>query len=74
MKTILPAFLVVMLTVCFSVNIAGAQDITADPGAYMTAINNAETNMNKAYMTYISAAAHSTRKKKGRKVAPCSTR
>ncbi len=41
-----------------------SQDATADPGSYMNSISNAETGMNKAYMAYISAAAHSSRKKK----------
>ena len=53
-------FLPVLLLVIFC-NAAKAQD---DPGAYMTSITNAENNMNKAYMTYISASAHSSRKRK----------
>ena len=43
---------------------AWSQGATADPGSYMNSISNAETGMNKAYMAYISAAAHSSRKKK----------
>ncbi|MDB5134337.1 MAG: hypothetical protein JWP37_940 [Mucilaginibacter sp.] len=43
---------------------AKAQDITTDPGTYMNAISGAETNMDKAYMAYISASAHSARKRK----------
>ena len=45
-------------------NTAKAQDILSDPGAYMNAIGNAEIVMNKAYMAYISASAHSSRKRK----------
>ena len=47
---------------------ASAQDVTANAGTYMTAITNAETGMDKAYMAYISAAAHSTRKRKVEKM------
>ena len=50
-----------LMIMVWLVNPAKAQD---DPGAYMTSIGNAETGMNKAYMAYISASAHSTRKKK----------
>src|SRR4026209_2799410 len=39
-----------------------AQDLN-DPGAYMTAISNAETEMNKTYMAYLSAVAHSKARK-----------
>ena len=35
-----------------------------DPGAYMTAINNAQTEMRQKYMAYISAVAHGRRAKK----------
>lgn len=35
-----------------------------DPGAYIGAINNAQLDMNKTYMAYISAAAHSGRARK----------
>jgi hypothetical protein len=41
-----------------------AQDVSSDPGVYMNAIGNAETGMNKSYMAYISASAHSSRKRK----------
>jgi len=60
MKKFLPVLLLVALCTA-----AKAQD---DPGAYMTSITNAETNMDKAYMTYISAAAHSSRKRKVEKL------
>jgi hypothetical protein len=35
-----------------------------DPGAYMTAINNAQTEMRQKYMAYISAVAHGRRARK----------
>lgn len=54
----------VLFVLFTAVNVAKAQDITVNPGAYMTAISNAEVNMNKAYMAYISASAHSSRKRK----------
>jgi hypothetical protein len=41
-----------------------AQDINSNPGTYMTAIANAHVEMNKKYMAYRSAAAHSRRKRK----------
>jgi len=47
-----------------AIKIAKAQDPQSDAGSYMTAISTAETDMNKAYMAYISAAAHSSRKRK----------
>lgn len=40
-----------------------AQDIT-NPGEYMTAISNAQTEMNQKYMAYMSAAAHSRKARK----------
>ena len=45
-----------------------AQNTDTDPGAYMTAITNAETNMNKSYLAYMSAVAHSGRAKKVEKL------
>lgn len=39
-----------------------------DPGAYMTAISNAETAMDKSYLAYMSAVAHSGRAKKVEKM------
>jgi len=47
-----------------AVNTAKGQDINNEPVAYMNAMSTAETQMNKSYMAYISAAAHSSRKKK----------
>ena len=54
-------FFAVLLITAVSAN---AQDISNDPGAYMNAVTNAETAMNKTYMAYISASAHSSRKRK----------
>jgi hypothetical protein len=56
MKKLFPLLLFVTL-----INAAFAQD---DAGSYITQMSNAETVMNKSYMTYISAAAHSSRKRK----------
>jgi predicted DNA-binding protein len=41
-----------------------AQDLGSDPGKYMDAISNAMTDMNKTYMAYLSATAHSHRARK----------
>jgi hypothetical protein len=61
----LSTYCLLLITVVFSAGTpALAQDPQSDPGAYMNAIGSAETNMNKAYMAYISAAAHSSRKRK----------
>ena len=62
MKLLMPLFLLLVLT--NFLNSAKAQDATETPVSYMNAIGNAETGMNKAYMAYISASAHSSRKKK----------
>ena len=64
MKKILPFCLLIFCILSGSVNYAKAQSPSEDPGAYIDAINKAETNMNKAYMAYVSAAAHSSRKRK----------
>jgi hypothetical protein len=64
MKQLLRLLLLVPAYVCATIKPAIAQDITTNAGTYMTAISNAETNMNKAYMAYISASAHSDRKRK----------
>ncbi|HEY2727847.1 MAG TPA: hypothetical protein VGI61_11775, partial [Parafilimonas sp.] len=45
-----------------------AQSVDTDPGAYMTAISNAEMSMNKSYLAYMSAVAHSGRAKKVEKM------
>src|ERR1700761_8889920 len=49
---------------CVFTKSAKAQDPTTSPVNYINAINAAETSMNKSYMAYISAAAHSSRKRK----------
>jgi len=43
---------------------AKAQSTTGDAVSYMNSISDAETQMNKSYMAYVSAAAHSSRKRK----------
>lgn len=53
-----------VLSLCLATTIAKAQDLT-NPGNYMTAIGNAQQEMNQKYMAYVSAAAHS---KKARKI------
>ena len=68
MRKFLTPFLLLFIIICTVVKTAEAQDPTANAGAYIDAINNAETNMNKAYMAYISAAAHSSRKRKVEKM------
>ncbi|MBD0277083.1 MAG: hypothetical protein ICV81_03840 [Flavisolibacter sp.] len=46
---------------------AGAQNAD-NPGAYMTAISNAQSEMNQKYMAYMSAAAHERRARKVEKL------
>lgn len=41
-----------------------AQDLRSDPGKYMDALSSALTDMNKTYMAYLSATAHSHRARK----------
>ena len=65
-KSVIHVTLLWMIVCAFSP--AKAQDPTENPGVYMTAISNAETGMYKAYMAYISASAHSSRKKKVEKM------
>ncbi len=65
MKKLLSASLLLLIVFLFiATKSAKAQDASTDPGAYMSAISNAETGMNKIYMAYISASAHSSRKRK----------
>ena len=64
MRNLHSAFLLFVFMVCAIVKTAKAQDPQADPGTYMNTINTAETEMNKNYMAYISASAHSGRKRK----------
>ena len=60
MKKLMIPFL---LLLSFSTLQVSAQSAD-DPGAYLTSIDNAQVEMNKTYMAYISAAAHSSRKRK----------
>src|SRR5436309_2861564 len=65
MKQILQTGLVsIFMLLCFSGN---SQDLS-NPGSYMTAIYNAHQEMNSKYMAYLSAAAHSSRKRKVEKM------
>ncbi len=60
MKQILFSLLIIPSVIsgnCF------AQDMS-NPGTYMTAISNAQTEMNQKYMAYMSAAAHSRKARK----------
>jgi hypothetical protein len=54
-----------LIIAAVTANIAAlAQDPANDPGAYITVIGTAQTKMNHSYMAYISASAHSSRKRK----------
>ncbi|TWI98686.1 hypothetical protein JN11_02874 [Mucilaginibacter frigoritolerans] len=64
MKKLFTYYLILSATMLATIKTAKAQDATADPGSYMNSISNAETLMNKSYMAYVSAAAHSSRKRK----------
>jgi hypothetical protein len=64
MKKLLPCSALLLLIICIAAKPAKAQDVATDPSAYMNAISDASTSMNKAYMAYVSAAAHSNRKRK----------
>jgi len=52
-----------VLILCNSTTNCIAQSFD-DPGAYMTAVSNAQTEMNQKYMIYMSAAAHVRRARK----------
>jgi hypothetical protein len=70
MKSYLPfCFKCIVIAAClfFSVQMK-AQSPDTDPGAYMTAISNAQMDMNKAYLAYMSAVAHNGRAKKVEKI------
>ncbi len=56
--------LLVFTIINFEIKTIKGQDPASDPGTYMNSISNPVTNMDKAYMAYISAAAHSNRKRK----------
>ena len=60
--------LLLIIVACAFINPAKAQDPTTNAAAYINAINTAETGMNRSYMSYISAAAHSSRKRKVEKM------
>jgi len=61
MKKIFTFLLLCLVVIVGLTKSAVAQD---DPGSYMNAISNAQMDMNKSYMAYISASAHSSRKRK----------
>jgi hypothetical protein len=63
MKKLSICLLLIAISGAFA-NPAKAQDPATNAGAYITAINTAENGMNRSYMSYISAAAHSSRKRK----------
>ena len=63
---LLPAVMIIGFTTS-----SAAQD---DPGSYMNAISTAQMEMNKSYMAYISASAHSSRKRKIEKIAGTNSR
>jgi len=56
--------LLLIVIACAFLNQAKAQDPGSNAAAYINAINTAETGMNRSYMAYISASAHSSRKRK----------
>jgi len=60
MKKLLAAAVLLLI---FSTSNVKAQNLE-DPGAYISAINNTQIDMDKTYMAYLSAAAHSSRKRK----------
>ena len=62
MKKKLPLLLVVFCTSIIFKPVS-AQDLS-NPGTYMTAISNAQSEMDQKYMAYVSAAAHSKRARK----------
>jgi len=61
MNKIFTFFLLAALSSVVFVKSSAAQDESV---AYMNAISTAQTDMNKSYMAYISASAHSSRKRK----------
>jgi hypothetical protein len=62
MKRTLLSILIAAITLLSSF-ISNAQAID-NPGAYMTAIDNAQVEMRQKYMAYMSAVAHGRRAKK----------
>ena len=61
MKQVLFFFLIIISTLISKPSLA--QDLS-NPGAYMTAISNAQLEMNKKYMIYMSAAGHGRKARK----------
>ena len=66
-STLLRYFGIAVLALIISIKL-DAQSPDTDPGAYMTAISNAEMGMNKTYLAYMSAVAHSGRARKVEKM------
>ena len=62
MKRILTLSFLMLL--CTAITFTSAAQDSDNPGAYMTSISTAQVEMNSKYMVYLSAAAHSNRKKK----------
>jgi hypothetical protein len=61
MKHLAPLVLALLFSQFTLISVAQTND---DPGAYMTSISNAQTEMNQKYMAYMSAAAHSRKARK----------
>ena len=55
---------IVYIFVFVSASVKLSAQKTDDPGAYMTAINNTQVEMNKTYLAYMSQVAHSKNAKK----------
>ncbi len=53
-----------MITLFLFTTLASIAQNTDNPGAYMSSINNAQTEMNQKYMAYMSAVAHGRRARK----------
>lgn len=64
MKQKITFILAVCMTVLLLPKLSVGQDKLDNPGNYMAAISNALSQMNKVYMSYISAVAHNKRAKK----------
>jgi len=64
MRKLFTSFFLSLVIICAMIKTAKAQDPESSPVTYMNAINGSETEMDKTYMAYISASAHSGRKRK----------
>ena len=62
MKKIIPSLIAFLFCVSFTTTTSAQSP--DDPGAYMNSISNAKAEMNQKYMAYLSASAHSSRKRK----------